>query len=106
MTLREEKINSLLKRLLSEFFTRSKVSNCLVTVTEIDISKDLKFAKIFVSVYPDKESLRVLKILKKRGGEMRRYVGDKAKMKHVPFFEFQIDKGEINRQRINELLEL
>jgi len=104
VALRQEKINSLLKKILSEFFTRLISSGHLITITEVEIAKDLKFAKIFVSVYPKKDSLDILKSLKKKGGEMRKYVANKAKMKFVPFFEFQIDKGEKNRQRVEELL--
>ncbi|MBU2633015.1 ribosome-binding factor A [Patescibacteria group bacterium] len=104
MTLREEKINSLLKRILSEFFARLTSGGCFVNITEIEIARDLKFAKIFVSIYPEKESPRMLKMLKKKGGEMRKYVGTKTRLKFIPFFEFQIDKGEKNRQRIEELL--
>lgn len=102
---REEKTTSLLKELFSEFFMRVNFNGALVTPTLVYLSKNLKSVKIFISIFPEEKERAALKILKSKAVELRKYVNEKIKMKYLPYFEFEIDKGEKNRQRIEEILQ-
>jgi ribosome-binding factor A len=101
---REEKIASLLKKLVSDFLARLELNKSIVTITSIELSKDLKFAKVFVSIYPEKEDEKILDIIKSGKSGIKKYIRSKTRLKFLPDLEFNIDKGERNRQKIEELL--
>jgi ribosome-binding factor A len=105
VTRREEKIISFLKHLLSEYLLNLNFKDKIISITNLEISKDLKFAKIYISVYPEKEEEEILKTIKKEKNEIKKYISSHAKMKFLPELDFFVDKGEKNRRRIEELLQ-
>ncbi len=101
---RQEKMKSLLRKLISEFLLRVDFEKKIISVTEVQISENLRFAKIFLSVYPENGALKILESVKSKTGEIKKYLASKIKIKFMPEVEFIIDAGEKNRQRIEELL--
>ena len=104
MTHRQEKLTSLYTDLISTFILRLRLQKNLVTVTGVELSKDSKYAKIFISIYPEGKEKEALKILQGNRQKVREFIGSKTSMKFLPRFDFEIDKGEKNRQKIEELL--
>lgn len=105
MTRRQEKIDSLLRELASEFILKKvKLKNALVTVTYAEISEDIKNLKIFITVYPEKSESRALKELNKNISEWQKFLAKEFKAKFLPRSEFLIDEGEKNRQKVEEIL--
>ncbi len=102
---RQEKVNSLLRQFVSSFLVKEKGS-AIVTITRIETSKDLKIAKIFISIFPESKEIEMVKLLKSRIGELHRFIGSRIKMRFLPRLEFEIDKGEKERQKIEKLLGL
>ena len=103
-TLRQEKIKELIKGLAAQFLQEESNYTSLITVTDTNVSRDLKRSTIFVTVYPESAEESALNFLKRKRKGLKNFVKSKAKMKIIPFFDFEIDKGEKNRQRIDELL--
>ncbi len=103
MSLRTEKVAELVKKLSAEFLSREADKSSIITVTNANISDDLKNATIFLSVFPENSEDAALNFAKRKRAELKRYVKSKLRMKRVPFFDFEIDYGEKNRQRIDEL---
>ena len=103
MTLRQEKVSENIKHLSAEFLQRESSGSSLITVTNTDISKDLKRATIFITVLPETSEDSALNFAKRKRSDIRNYIRTKLKMKTLPFLDFEIDKGEKNRQRIDEL---
>lgn len=104
--LRQEKVNSLLKDLAASFLSRESwiASTALITITHIETPKDLKSAKIFISIFPENKEKETLKLLNEKKSELRKYIGSQIKMKFLPSLEFEIDKGEKGRQKIEKIL--
>ena len=94
----------MLTRLSAEFFEREASSASLITVTHTDVTPDLKKAVVYVSIFPDDKENAAIGFLKRHRSELRDYVKSKMSMKTIPFFEIEIDAGEKNRQKIDELL--
>lgn len=103
MTLRQEKVNSLLKNLAASFLSRETIS-AIVSIIRIETSKDLKSAKLFISIFPETKEKEVLDLMNEKKNDLRKYIGSQIRMKFLPTFEFEIDKGEKSRKRIEELL--
>ena len=104
MSERIEKVNKLIKGLVANFLNQESSSASLISVTYISTSPDLKKATIFISVLPEKQEKTALLFAKRKLPEMREHLKKNMETKHIPFLEVEIDKGEKNRQKIDELL--
>ncbi|NLM51808.1 MAG: 30S ribosome-binding factor RbfA [Firmicutes bacterium] len=77
----------------------------LISVTDVDVSKDLSHAKIFVSVYgSEEEQQAALAALKKATGFIRSLVGSRIRLRHVPELTFQLDHSIAYGAHINQVL--
>ena len=104
MIQRNEKVANLLKELGAQFLERENNNTSLITVTSCTVSPDLKRATIFITVLPDEKEHNALDFAKRKRGEMRTYFKKNIQIKIIPFVDIQIDRGEKNRQKIDELL--
>ena len=68
-----------------------------ISVTAVDVTPDLKFAKVYISALDKGDSEQVLKGLKSAGGYLRRELGRSLKLRATPELTFvrddSIDKG-------------
>ncbi len=103
MKFRGEKIEAALTRLAAEFILREASPASLITVTNIIFEERANRATIFVSVLPDAEAERALAFLNRKRSELQLYMQDHIRMRAIPFLLFALDKGEKNRQLIDEL---
>jgi len=103
MTLRQEKVKENIKHLVAQFLERESNRTSLITVTDANVSSDLKKATLFISVLPNSSEESALNFAKRQRSAIRKFIQSKLKMKFTPFLDFEIDQGEKNRQRIDEL---
>ena len=77
-----------------------------VTVTYVEVSGDLRHAKVHISVMGDerKESL-VLHGLESSGGFLQRKVADRLDTRYIPHLRFVIDKGVKHSLAVAQILE-
>ena len=101
--MREEKAASLLTELAANYIAREAGRTTLITPTRTDIGSDRKNATIFVSVFPDHEAENALKFLKRHKDLFRDYLKKASRLSHLPYITFELDYGEKNRQRMDEL---
>jgi len=104
MTQRNEKIGNLVKELSAQFLGRENNKTSLITVTSCSTSPDLKRATIFITVLPDSKEHDALDFAKRKRKELREFLKKNMEIKIIPFIDIEIDKGEKNRQKIDELL--
>jgi ribosome-binding factor A len=101
---RNEKIANHIKELAAQFLSRENNRTSLITVTSCTASPDLKRATIFITVFPADKEDNVINFIKRNLGELREFVKKNMSTKIIPFLDVEIDKGEKNRQKIDELL--
>jgi len=101
---RKEKAISLLSRLIPEFIKKFGFGKTIVTVTHLEISDDLRIVRVLVGVYPPDGETQAMALLAKKNKEIRKHIGAHVRWKFLPELIFLTDKGEKNRQRIEELL--
>ncbi|OHA13972.1 MAG: hypothetical protein A2909_01640 [Candidatus Tagabacteria bacterium RIFCSPLOWO2_01_FULL_39_11] len=105
MSRRVEKANSLIRDIAAQFSAVNlNVKNVIISVAKAEVNRDLKHAKIFISVFPKDKNIFVLDELRRAKSEFQRYLASRFKAKFTPVCEFFIDKGEENARRIEELL--
>jgi ribosome-binding factor A len=106
---RIERVNNLIRREISELIQRQVKDprlNTFVTVTEVDTSPDLKYAKIFVSCISGKEEEQnTLKVLNAAAGFLRTELARNLRLRRVPELSFHWDDSIEQGDRILRLLD-
>ncbi|GBE06783.1 MAG TPA: 30S ribosome-binding factor RbfA [Nitrospirae bacterium] len=64
-----------------------------ITVTEADVSDDLRHARVYVSVLEDAKKAETLKILSSSAKFIRGELGKRIKMKFIPSLAFKLDSS-------------
>jgi len=89
----EEEIRKSLSRILIGQIKDPRVGN-LVSIVRVELSKDLKFAKVYVSVFGDKlEKENAMEGLISASGFLRKELGAELKIRHVPEIHFKLDSS-------------
>jgi len=104
MSLRQEKVGELLRQCSARFLERESNRTSLITVTRCSVSPDLEQATVFITVLPEKDTAKALDFTKRKRRDLRQYIKKNLRLKKIPFMEIEIDEGELNRQKIDELL--
>lgn len=102
------RINSLLKEVLSEVITR-QVKNPrmgkLVTVTNVEISKDLRHARVYISVIgTDEEKINTVEALQSASGFISVQASKEIVLRYFPELTFKLDTSADKHARIDTLL--
>ncbi|MFA5933933.1 MAG: ribosome-binding factor A [Candidatus Paceibacterota bacterium] len=103
-SLRQEKVSEVMRHLAAEYLGQESNKTALITVTRCDVSPDLKRGTIFLTVFPENKEETVLDFARRHRAEMRDFLKKRLTTKNIPFLEVEIDRGEKNRQHIDELL--
>ncbi len=107
---RNTRLSGEMKKVISEVI-RNEVKDPriseLLSVTDVNVTEDLKYAKVFISVYGDAEP--TLAALKSAKGFIRKEVGKRIKMRLTPELIFEkddsIEKGIYMASLINKVIE-
>ncbi|MFA9453464.1 MAG: 30S ribosome-binding factor RbfA [Candidatus Aminicenantaceae bacterium] len=105
-SLRQKKVARIVKEILSaQLITLFQDSDSgLVTVTRLEMSKDLKTAHVHVSVFGDADEEAVLQRLQHLQGSLRKSVASHSKLKYNPKLIFSLDPLMGHEKRIDQLL--
>jgi len=109
MTRRIERLNNLLRHEISELLQRQvkdpRLGN-FVTVTEVSISPDLRYARIFVShMGSEEEKWQTLSILASASGFFRRELAKRLRLRRIPELSFQWDDSIERGAHLLELID-
>ncbi len=105
---RTVRLNSLLKEVISDVI-RTHVKNPsvsgLITVTRVDITKDLHYAKVYISVIGDEtQKLETMKALRSAAGFIAVTASKMVVMRYFPELTFVLDDSVDKQMRIETLL--
>ena len=75
-----------------------------LTVSKVDTTKDLRYARIFVSVFPESETNYAIKTLEKESGSLRKELSKELKIKILPLLNFKIDTTEAKADEIEKII--
>lgn len=103
---RQKRVSSLIKeelgRLLIELIQDS-ISG-LITITRVEMSKDLKTAYVFISLFACREKEKILDLLERRKGFLRKSIASKTKLKYNPLLIFSLDETSDYEDRIDKII--
>lgn len=77
----------------------------LISVTNVKATKDLRYAKVFVSIMGnDEEKKNALDGLKSAAGFIRREVGHRIQLRYTPEIQFELDNSIEHGAYISKLI--
>jgi len=106
-TIRQERVSELLFQELSIMISNDLEDPrlSLLTVTNLDVSRDLRTVKVYVSHSDESVSRRsVLVGLKNASAYMRRQIAERCGLRVVPELIFYYDESPERAARVDELL--
>ncbi|MDG6349063.1 30S ribosome-binding factor RbfA [Luteimonas sp. 8-5] len=74
------------------------------SVSDVEVSRDLAHAKVFVTVLQPERAQEAMKALKALAPELRYQLARAVKMRHVPELHFHYDESLDRGERIDILL--
>jgi ribosome-binding factor A len=109
MSLRTSRVNELLRAEISDLILREvkdpRVTEGLVTITEIRVSPDLRHATVFVShLGTDEERVHALQGLQKAAPFLHRALVHRLKMRNIPELVFRFDPSIERGARLSDLI--
>ncbi len=107
MSYRLEKINALIQRYVSEIINQeiNFSSEIFITITRVDTTPDLRYTRIFLSVFPPKNSAYIFKTLKKEMYHLQGSLNKKLSLKPLPRIEFYEDYTEAKADEVEKILD-
>lgn len=74
------------------------------SVTRAEVTRDLKYAKVYISVLEDDKADELMLALKKAAGYIRHELGNRVELRALPQLIFERDRNIAYGIYINELL--
>ena len=107
-TTRQQKINRLIQKELSELFRKetAQMHGVLVTVSTVRVTPDLGLAKVYLSIFPSGQGKEILTNIKNSVKTLRYELGQKVgkQLRVIPELAFYLDDSLDYLENIDRLL--
>jgi len=104
---RSERVSGQLRRELAQLI-QSEVKDPavgLVSVSDVEVSRDLSHAKVYVTVFNASDAANNIRALKRAAGFLRSRLGQELRMRNIPQLHFLHDDSVEKGQHMDELIE-
>ncbi len=91
--------------LLRESFYDQIIENNTITVTEVNVSPDLKNAKVYIMPLGGENKLEVLDSLNKSNGRIKKLISSNINLRQIPKLQFKIDETFEYANKIENILQ-
>ena len=91
--------------LLRESFYDQIIENNTITVTEVNVSPDLKNAKVYIMPLGGENKLEVLDSLNKSNGRIKKLISSYINLRQIPKLQFKIDETFEYAKNIENILQ-
>lgn len=109
MSLRNERVRKTLMKEISDILLKDikdpRVSG-FVSITDVEVSHDNSYAKVFYSVLADKDKKdEIIEIIKKNVPKIRYEIGKRVRLRLTPELNFILDESLERGARITSLID-
>ena len=106
---RQLKVGEELRHLISNALLRSSfydehIENNNITITEVNVSPDLKNAKVYVMPLGGENKMDVLNSLNKATGRLKKFISSRISLRQTPRLIFTIDETFEQAKKIYDIL--
>jgi len=106
MSKRTEKVDSLLKRYISEIIQNDLSDpriQGIISVSSVNVAPDLSYAKVFLSIFNNSKDETLLAI-KSASGYIKKRLSSMVDFRIVPTLDFQVDNSAEYSEKINKII--
>jgi ribosome-binding factor A len=104
---RADRVSDLLKKEISQLLLREVKDPHIgfITITDVEVSKDLQIAKVYYTILGDEKQLREsAQALKRVSRFIKRQLGKRLRMRYIPDIIFKYDHSLEYGNRIDDIL--
>ncbi|MEM1081860.1 MAG: 30S ribosome-binding factor RbfA [Pseudomonadota bacterium] len=103
---RSERVAGLLRRELAQIVQREMEHDLpsLISVTDVEVSRDLSHAKVYVSSLDIEHGADIVRALNEAAPQIRHALAGRIRLRLVPTLKFLHDTSSESGQRIEQLL--
>lgn len=102
---RKERMASVIQEELSKLIQHEiEFRGALVTITQVEVGRDLEAARVLVSVLPEVKSGLVLKVLQKFQPRLQGMLLKKMNVRPMPRISFALDVGLLKAAEVEKKL--
>jgi ribosome-binding factor A len=104
---RSERVSGQLRRELAQMIQREikDPEVGFVSVSDVEVTRDLAHAKVFVTVFEEDKAETSIKALKRAAGFLRTRLGQDLRMPNVPQLHFHHDNSVETGQKMDSLID-
>jgi ribosome-binding factor A len=104
---RADRVSGLLRRELAQLIQMEVKDPDIgfISVSDVEVSRDLAHAKVFVTVFEEEDAPETLKALRRAAGFLRRRLGRILHIRNVPELHFLHDASVETGQHMDRLIE-
>ncbi|HRH25786.1 MAG TPA: ribosome-binding factor A [Parcubacteria group bacterium] len=101
--IKHDKVEETIHREAAKFILENSGNSSLITVTRVTLNPSGKDAIIYFTTLPESEEDTAKKFLDRKAPEFKDHMMHESRIGIIPHLRFQIDYGERNRQRLDEI---
>jgi len=107
MSIKIERIGSNLVKEISYILANEVKDNDIkfVTVTDVKVTNDLSYAKVYFTVLDDEKRKTTLDALNSAKGFIRKELTNRVDIRHIPELEFVFDESIEYGKKIEDIIE-
>lgn len=100
------RVSESIRAVLGRMVTRERtLENKLITITGVEVSPDLRYARVFISyIDPQSNDKDILKTLNACKEEWQGEINKNLHIKYTPRLQFMIDDGQLRGDRILQIM--
>ncbi len=95
----QKELSSLLRNLKDP-----RVQDTMISITHVEATPDLRYAKVYVSFLEDNKASDALKGLKSASGYLRRELGSALQLRYTPELQWELDDSITYGAKMMKLL--
>lgn len=89
---RQERLDESIKRIIGGILHEEMFrDDAMISVTEINVSPDIQWVDVSLSIYPYEKHGEIMKILGKRVGFFQSLFNKQLRIRHTPKIRFKLD---------------
>lgn len=93
----EEEIKKEISKIIGRELIDSRIG--FVTISRVSVTKDLHFAKIFITVFNSEQNKSTLLILNKAKKHIRWLLAKRIKVRNIPELQFYIETNYLDEKK-------
>lgn len=103
-THQKDRFDEVIRENAARFFSIESNRTSMITVTKVTSTDRGDRVTVYFTVYPENQEMAALDFARRKRSDFRQFVKENSRLSIIPFFEFEIDRGEKTRQKIDAIV--